>query len=70
MNKIIIPAGPFYLDIDAYACIVAMTELLHLKEESAIAYSNVPHKYSIFRLHIKEKNILKNLQSDFSAKDV
>lgn len=44
---LIITAGSSYLDIDAYACAVAMAELLRRKGEHAVAYSQAPHNYSV-----------------------
>ena len=43
----IITAGSNYLDIDAYACCVAMRELLALQGERAAAYSAAPCNYSV-----------------------
>lgn len=68
MNKdVIITAGPTYLDIDAYACAVAMAELLRLKGVKAVAYSKAPCNYSICGSLIKEGQILKNLPKDFDS---
>ena len=43
----ILTAGSAYLDIDAYACMVAMAELIRLQGGQAIAYSNAPCNYSV-----------------------
>jgi len=43
----VITAGSTYLDIDAYACMVAMAELLNLRGDRAIAYSTAPCNYSV-----------------------
>lgn len=43
----IITAGSTYLDIDAYACMVTMAELLNLQGANAIAYSKAPCNYSV-----------------------
>lgn len=43
----IITAGSAYLDIDAYACCIAMQDLLRLKGYDATAYSNALYNYSI-----------------------
>ena len=43
----IITAGSNYLDIDAYACSIAMAELLRLKGINAVAYSDAPCNYSV-----------------------
>ncbi len=57
----IVTAGSTYLDIDAYACCVAMAELLRLKGDKAIAYSSAPFNYSICKSLIKEGQILECL---------
>ena len=44
---VIVTAGSSYLDIDAYACSVALRDLLRLKGERAIAYSPAPCNYSV-----------------------
>lgn len=59
----IITAGCAYLDIDAYACMVAMAELLRLKGKMAIAYSTAPFNYSICQYLIKEGQVSKELPS-------
>lgn len=43
----ILTAGSTYLDIDAYACCIAMAELLTLQNYPAIAYSKAPSNYSV-----------------------
>ena len=43
----IVTAGSSYLDIDAYACCVAMRDLLVLQGKDAIAYSSAINNYSI-----------------------
>lgn len=66
----IITAGSTYLDIDAYACCVAMTELLQMRGEHAIAYSQAPCNYSVCG-SLKEKGkILQDLPANVSAEDV
>lgn len=57
----IITAGSTYLDIDAYACCVAMSELLQLKGKNAIAYSKAPVNYSVSQSLIKAGQIAKEL---------
>ena len=47
MNRIIVTAGATYLDIDAYACSIALAELLRIKGIDAIAYSDAPCNYSV-----------------------
>ena len=46
-STIIVTAGSTYLDIDAYACMVAMAELLGLLGKRAIPYSEAPCNYSV-----------------------
>ena len=60
-KQIIITAGSTYLDIDAYACAVAMAELLRLLGEKAIAYSVSPYNYSICDFLIKKGQIAHEL---------
>lgn len=43
----VVTAGSTYLDIDAYACCVALKELLLLRGESAVAYSRAKSNYSV-----------------------
>lgn len=43
----IVTAGSAYLDIDAYACCVAMAQLLQCRGMNAIAWSNAPRNYSV-----------------------
>ncbi len=57
----IITAGSAYLDIDAYACCVAMAELLRIQGKNAVAYSAAPCNYSVSRSLIKEGDVLKDL---------
>ena len=54
----IVTAGSTYLDIDAYACCVAMAELLALRGEKAVAYSCANYNYSVCRSLIGEGQIL------------
>ncbi|MBE7058225.1 MAG: DHH family protein [Ruminococcaceae bacterium] len=68
-TPIIITAGSTYLDIDAYACCVAMEELLRLKGINAIAYSNAPCNYSVVQSLIKQGQIKETLPSDWSKDD-
>lgn len=46
-GKLIVTAGATYLDIDAYACMVAMAELLELQGMEAAAWSDAPCNYSV-----------------------
>ena len=63
----IITAGSNYLDIDAYACCVAMRELLELKGEKAVAYSNATCNYSVCKSLIHQGQIMRTLPSDCNA---
>ena len=65
-NNIIITAGSTYLDIDAYACMVAMAELLNLQGIHALAYSFAPCNYSVCSSLTMEDQILRELPSDIS----
>lgn len=42
-----VTAGATYLDIDAYACMIAMEELLRLQGMEAVAWSDAPCNYSV-----------------------
>ena len=57
----VVTAGATYLDIDAYACMVAMAELLALKGENAIAYSPAPGNYSVCRSLMEPGQVHKTL---------
>ena len=65
-TKIIITAGSTYLDIDAYACCVAMAELLRLRGLNAIGYSNAPCNYSVCRSLVADGQVLRSLPDGFS----
>lgn len=67
-KPIIVTAGSTYLDIDAYACMVAMAELMRLKGENAVAYSKAPYNYSVCQNLIEKGQILQKLPSDFDCK--
>lgn len=62
---IIVTAGSNYLDIDAYACCVAMRELLVLKGEKAVSYSSAISNYSVCNSLMEDGQILKVLPEDF-----
>ena len=64
----IITAGSTYLDVDAYACCVAMQELLTLQGYHAIAYSNAPYNYSICRSLIYAAHIIKSFPTNIHPK--
>ena len=61
-DRMIITAGSSYLDIDAYACCIAMAELLNLKGINAKAYSKATPNYSVCKSLIEGNAI----QCDFS----
>lgn len=63
----LITAGSTYLDIDAYACMVAMAELLTLQGVRAIAYSTAPCNYSVCSLLTEEGEIVRELPLDFDG---
>lgn len=69
-NPIIITAGSMYLDIDAYACSVAMAELLQLKGQNAIAYSSAPCNYSICKFLVDDSLILNQCPSCIQEENV
>ena len=62
-RKTIVTAGSNYLDIDAYACMVAMAELLQLQGVQAAAYSTAVHNYSICPSLVEDGQILRELPS-------
>ncbi|MBR4282516.1 MAG: DHH family protein [Clostridia bacterium] len=69
MNKnndkhIIITAGSNYLDIDAYACMVAMAEVLKLQGVDAVAYSKAPCNYSVCEYLVEDGQVIKTLPFD------
>lgn len=66
----IITAGSNYLDIDAYACAVAMAELLNLQGVPAIAYSQAPCNYSVCKSLVAEEQIVRELSDDITAESV
>lgn len=61
--SLIITAGSNYLDIDAYACMAAMAELLELQGQIAIAHSTAVHNYSICPSLAKDGQVLRELPS-------
>lgn len=64
-DKIVITAGSTYLDIDAYACMVSMAELLKLQGINAIAYSKAPCNYSVCQSLVKAGQVLDDLPPSF-----
>ena len=67
-QRYIITAGSNYLDIDAYACCVAMRELLVLEGRTAVAYSAAPRNYSVCAQLVAEGQIETELPPSFSPK--
>ena len=61
----IVTAGSRYIDIDAYACAVAMAELLSLKGENAFAYSIADANYSVCPSLMENSQLLRTLPSNF-----
>ena len=57
----IITSGSSYLDIDAYACMAAMSELINLEGGTAVAYSTAPCNYSVCRSLTTDGQVLKEL---------
>lgn len=68
-NCFIITAGSTYLDIDAYACSIALAELINLKGGTAIAYSNAPCNYSVCNSLMEEDHIQHSLPTDCSGEN-
>lgn len=68
-NYKIITAGSTYLDIDAYACMVAMAELLALKGVIAIAYSTAPVNYSVCESLINDGQLSHKLPDGMSERN-
>lgn len=65
----LITAGSTYLDIDAYACAVAMAELLNLQGNAAIAYSTAPCNYSVCEFLTDDGQIVRQLPEGISEQD-
>lgn len=65
----VVTAGSNYLDIDAYACCVAMRELLTLQGINSIAYSSAVCNYSVCRSLTEEGQVLKTLPADYKAEN-
>ena len=61
----IITAGATYLDIDAYACMVAMAEKMNLEGKNAIAYSKAPSNYSVCASLTEKGQIVNALPTGF-----
>ena len=65
-ERYVVTAGATYLDIDAYACMVAMAELLTLMGKDAVAYSSAPTNYSVTPSLLREGQVLRMLPEDGS----
>lgn len=65
----IITAGAIYLDIDAYACSIALAELLQLQGQQAIAYSTASYNYSICPSLLKSDQILQQLPAEYQTSE-
>lgn len=66
-NLSVITAGSTYLDIDAYACCIAMQEMLEQIGKNAIAYSNAPCNYSVCKSLIEEGQITSTLSREYQT---
>ena len=62
-TSLIVTAGSNYLDIDAYACMVSLAELLRLQGVEAVAWSNAEYNYSICSSLAEDDQILRKLPS-------
>ena len=65
---IIVTAGSSYLDIDAYACCIALKELFLLQGTDAIAYSPAECNYSVPRSMINAASLAPKLPSNIDPK--
>lgn len=61
ISPVIVTAGANYLDIDAYACMVALSELLRLQGGNAVAWSAAAHNYSVCPSMVEDGRILREL---------
>lgn len=66
-DYVILTAGTSYVDIDAYACMVAMAELVNLRGGKAIAYSKAPCNYSVCSSLVREGQVETELPTDVNA---
>ena len=66
-EPVVITAGSNYLDIDAYACCVAMQELLALQGKRAVAFSAAICNYSVCDFLVTEGQLEKELPPDLPA---
>lgn len=65
----IVTAGSVYLDIDAYACAVAMAELLKLQGVNAVAYSKAACNYSVCDSLTAAGQLVRELPAGVSEKN-
>lgn len=65
----LVSAGSSYLDIDAYACCVAMAELLRLKGEGAIAWSNAKCNYSVCESLVVDGQLVRVLPAEILSEN-
>ncbi len=68
-DSLLITAGSTYLDIDAYACAVALAELLRLKGENAVAYSAATANYSVCPSLVEDSRLRRVLPLDFREQE-
>lgn len=69
-ETVLVTAGAAYLDIDAYACCVAMAQLMQRKGMNAIAWSNAPCNYSVCDYLRKDAPITASLPAGWDEKTV
>lgn len=68
-QKNIVTAGANYLDIDAYACMVALAELLRLQGADAIAWSPAACNYSVCPSLVEDGQVMQELpEKDWEQK--
>ena len=67
VDGFVITAGSSYLDIDAYACCVAMWELLTLRGINAVAYSRACWNYSVCSSLTAAGQLSKKIPPEISA---
>lgn len=60
-NQVILTAGSTYLDIDAYACMVSMAELLRVLGIEAVAWSDAPCNYSVCPSLVTDGQVVREL---------
>lgn len=65
----LVTAGSTYLDVDAYACAVAMAELLRLRGEEALAYSDAQPNYSVTPTLRREGQVLRCLPPEYRERE-